>query len=450
MFHPDIFKMTMCQRGEANGAKCSRGIFCAFAHNYEDSRKTASSYRKIEKTVSYSPANQPSPTIQLSPTIPPYVIAKTSVNNAVINTVSKAVINIAKVDDSVLASDFSSIVEYADYGQPVRRRGPSEPVSKESLEVAHSPSSSQHNSSQNIIVSDVTDKESLEKASNSDYLSNDYMSGSSGFNGNGLMRNNGGPPISQNNYFTPSPTLSSFSQPPPLMLAPAPGLQKSFQSTDLMQPGLRQPIQQPIQQPILQPASPQLTGSPDNNQGFQQRIARRRGPNGPVDTHFLGLLGSPLASSRLLIPDLEYFSSPNIDDFASLNEKVSSLQSDLEDQGREFAVVCRRLNEVQNELNSSKEMYLTVCSANESMALEIKSLKGDLASTQSLLYHKDQQSFSRTISKDREGCVSPLSNMILGDPSASNFFPEMQNMRAKLSSVESDFESRSIKMTFKI
>jgi hypothetical protein len=123
----------------------------------------------------------------------------------------------------------------------------------------------------------------------------------------------------------------------------------------------------------------------------------------------------------------------------------------MEDQGREFAVVCHHLNEVQNELNSSKEMYSTVCSANESMALEIKSLKGDLASTQSLLYQKDQQSFTRTMSKDREtGCVSPLSNMLLGDPSASNFFPEMQNMRSKLSSVESDFESRSIKMTFKI
>jgi hypothetical protein len=37
MFHPDLFKISMCQRGP-NGSHCERGNLCAFAHSDEDHR----------------------------------------------------------------------------------------------------------------------------------------------------------------------------------------------------------------------------------------------------------------------------------------------------------------------------------------------------------------------------------------------------------------------------
>lgn len=37
MFHPDLFKISMCQRGP-NGSHCERGNLCAFAHSEEDHR----------------------------------------------------------------------------------------------------------------------------------------------------------------------------------------------------------------------------------------------------------------------------------------------------------------------------------------------------------------------------------------------------------------------------
>lgn len=37
MFHPDLFKISMCQRGP-NSSQCERGNLCAFAHNEEDHR----------------------------------------------------------------------------------------------------------------------------------------------------------------------------------------------------------------------------------------------------------------------------------------------------------------------------------------------------------------------------------------------------------------------------
>lgn len=41
MFHPDLFKISMCQRGP-NGSHCERGNLCAFAHSDEDHRVPAS------------------------------------------------------------------------------------------------------------------------------------------------------------------------------------------------------------------------------------------------------------------------------------------------------------------------------------------------------------------------------------------------------------------------
>ena len=37
MFHPELFKISMCQRGP-NGSHCERGNLCAFAHSDEDHR----------------------------------------------------------------------------------------------------------------------------------------------------------------------------------------------------------------------------------------------------------------------------------------------------------------------------------------------------------------------------------------------------------------------------
>jgi hypothetical protein len=37
MFHPELFKISMCQRGP-NGSLCERGNLCAFAHSEEDHR----------------------------------------------------------------------------------------------------------------------------------------------------------------------------------------------------------------------------------------------------------------------------------------------------------------------------------------------------------------------------------------------------------------------------
>ena len=41
MFHPELFKISMCQRGP-NGSHCERGNLCAFAHSDEDHRVPAS------------------------------------------------------------------------------------------------------------------------------------------------------------------------------------------------------------------------------------------------------------------------------------------------------------------------------------------------------------------------------------------------------------------------
>jgi hypothetical protein len=38
MFHPDLFKISMCVRGP-NGSSCERGNLCAFAHSEEDLRQ---------------------------------------------------------------------------------------------------------------------------------------------------------------------------------------------------------------------------------------------------------------------------------------------------------------------------------------------------------------------------------------------------------------------------
>ena len=37
MFHPELFKISRCQRGP-NGSACERGLYCAFAHSDDDHR----------------------------------------------------------------------------------------------------------------------------------------------------------------------------------------------------------------------------------------------------------------------------------------------------------------------------------------------------------------------------------------------------------------------------
>jgi hypothetical protein len=47
MFHPDLFKISMCQRGP-NGSHCERGNLCAFAHSDEDHRIPTSSHNAVK------------------------------------------------------------------------------------------------------------------------------------------------------------------------------------------------------------------------------------------------------------------------------------------------------------------------------------------------------------------------------------------------------------------
>ena len=54
MFHPELFKISMCQRGP-NGSHCERGNLCAFAHSDEDHRIPLS--HTLSKTAGGSTAS---------------------------------------------------------------------------------------------------------------------------------------------------------------------------------------------------------------------------------------------------------------------------------------------------------------------------------------------------------------------------------------------------------
>ena len=57
MFHPELFKISMCQRGP-NGSLCERGNLCAFAHSDEDMRLPLS-HTMGKQTLPPSPALSP-------------------------------------------------------------------------------------------------------------------------------------------------------------------------------------------------------------------------------------------------------------------------------------------------------------------------------------------------------------------------------------------------------
>lgn len=59
MFHPELFKISMCQRGP-NGSHCERGNLCAFAHSEEDHRVPMS------HTLGKVTANSTTPLVQLN------------------------------------------------------------------------------------------------------------------------------------------------------------------------------------------------------------------------------------------------------------------------------------------------------------------------------------------------------------------------------------------------
>lgn len=63
MFHTEVYKLVMCQMGP----KCTRGVFCAFAHSQEDSRKAVVSRRMSEKSAIGSNGHGSTPTLTPPP-----------------------------------------------------------------------------------------------------------------------------------------------------------------------------------------------------------------------------------------------------------------------------------------------------------------------------------------------------------------------------------------------
>lgn len=415
MFHPDIFKMTMCQRGEINGAKCSRGVFCAFAHSYDDSRKTSTSYRNIERSppppsiVSFVPSNIHKFTINRPPSIPisgniPATVCKTSASPEILLVVSPLMAVTAAIiepeEADVIPETAAAIVAPFACGQSTRRRGPSEPVSNRSLEVAHPSSLSHTLVSENILNDD---------------------------NSLGLS-----PSPSFNNYrSSPSSSGSSLSTlySPPVELVQSLGIQLQSESVAGTSAG-----------------------------ATQQRITRRRGPSGPVDNLFLGLLSSapspPLPTSRQIDvehPDISssgLSTAPEI--YRSMQDQISSLRGDLiarsgalEDRNIELLAMGSRLRE-------SQDLTSSMCTANDAMAAEIHRLRADLTAARQLLYERDKDlTMTKAALKEKGRDASPLS-LLMGASGAGNGFPDIQNIGGMLSSVESDFESQLMKMTFKI
>ena len=449
----------MCQRGEANGAKCSRGVFCAFAHSYDDSRKTSSSYRgnnnnNSNNNITNSITNA-SNVDKSAP--PPYVAAPSSGNKAVgksfANGLSPGIVTkkciipetllvvtpvVAVVPVTAVAS-VSSVTPVAlvttlgptvtpvtvgavstiiatpppVIGQIARRRGPTEPPSNQSLELTHYP------------PPDMTPEKS--------------------FNG----------------FFSETPETNTF-----IELSPSPSLSEYLRSPSSSASPLA-----PQLTPLDQMHSAQVTRMPGESSfsavstpltGPEQRIIRRRGPSGPVDSHFLGLLSSP--SSPPTVVDQIDVDLAERSTNAALQGQITSLKSDLIARD---AVLERRdieLRSVLHRLKESHDLTSSMCATNDSMALEIQRLRADLANTQLLLCRKDEDlSLTSSLLKERERerererSLSPLSMLIKNNQGANNAFsavtngfPELLNMRAMLSSVESDFDSRLIKMTFKI
>lgn len=64
MFHPELFKISYCQRG-ANGQTCDRGALCAFAHSEEDHRVPLS--QTLARTAGQSGAYTPSAASSAAP-----------------------------------------------------------------------------------------------------------------------------------------------------------------------------------------------------------------------------------------------------------------------------------------------------------------------------------------------------------------------------------------------
>ena len=420
MFHPDIFKMTMCQRGENNGAKCSRGVFCAFAHSYDDSRKTLTSYRNIERSppppsiLSFMPSNihkyatnRPS-NVAISGSLPA-TVCKTIASPEILLVVSPSMVVTPVIvepeeADVILETDAATASTKSLFsGQSVRRRGPSEPVSNGSLEVAHS-SSPCHTSASDDSLNDI---------------------------------------IVNNLALSPSQSFSSYRSSP------------SSSGTSLS--ATHSPSVEPVHCQMMPQLLPESVAAASAS---QQRISRRRGPSGPVDNLFLGLLTSssspPLPMSKLT--DLTNIDMSSSDPSAvpevvrAMQDQILSLRGDLmarsgalEDRNIELLAVSSRLRESQN-LTSS------MCVANDAMAVEIHRLRADLAATRQLLCERDENLTmikSMLKERDRERSSSPL-DLLMGPPVNGGGFPDLQNMGAMLSSVESDYESRLIKMTFKI
>ena len=427
MFHPDIFKMTMCQRGENNGAKCSRGVFCAFAHSYDDSRKTLTSYRNIERSppppsiASFMPSN-----IHKYATNRPYnsaisgsipaTVCKTITSPEILLVVSPSMVVTPTVvepeeavvileTDAATASDKPLLS-----GQSARRRGPSEPASNRSLEVAHSTSPC-HTSASDNSLNDI---------------------------------------IENNLALSPSQSFSSYRSSPS-----SSGTSLSTAHSPSMEPVHCQMMSELLPESVVATAAAAAAVS-----ASQQRITRRRGPSGPVDNLFLGLLSSssstPLPMSKL--NDLTHIDMSSSDPtavpeiFRAMQDQISSLRVDLmarsgalEDRNIELLAVSSRLRE-------SQDLTSSMCVANDAMAVEIHRLRADLAATRLLLCQRDENLNmikSMLKERDRERSTSPL-DLLMGPPANGSGFPDLQNMGAMLSSVESDYESRLIKMTFKI
>ena len=497
MFHPDIFKMTMCQRGEANGAKCSRGVFCAFAHSYEDSRKTSTSYRNIEKSspntvVSCMPSNihkyaggkpltnglpvpagnvitllnkkvigpdilllvAPAPITSSSPS--PVAVVEQEQEQAVTVTVAAAVAAIplspvyapapVLVSEAVSTSVSVPVTpQSTSTSTSTRRRGPSEPVSNQSLEVPHSHSHSQSpphlTSSQNEFASRSQDGPDNYFTSTSVGLSLPPAVG-----------------VGSSYLSSPSSSESKTSLPLPQM-QPLSGSVSMSMSMELnthtnAHTNAHGQSQSHIQGQVmvmddsdLTSVSSLATAAALEAQRMTQRRTRHRGPSGPVDNYFLGLLGSPSSPS----PQLPLLSNTNeidfdisdlvsgspsthtgtntshgggVDAYRGLQEQLSNLRSDLllttselEDKNIELLSVSCRLRE-------SQDLTSSMCAANSSMALEIHRLRADLAATQLLLCKRDEDlTYVKSILKERERemIASPLS-LMMAAPSTNEMY----------------------------
>ena len=452
MFHPELFKISMCQRGP-NGSLCERGNLCAFAHSDEDMRLPLS--HTMGKQTPPSPALSPMamPTNAtglnketttfladgsksmdnnriskhgygddklsgMNEVLPPAVVGGvhgtktvTSWAHAVASSSQPPATSIANTNTTVSNPNNDMGNSAADgIGGRSRRRGPSGPLSNLSLET-DGPGSGPGS---NISVPAPSSVSLLRSASNeSNGVVKPYYPSESIFGDVGGM------------------DLRASQENSPF------GMVNSVSPTSPVQSGLANYVPG-----MLPSSSPERNNMNVNNNGVASSPSglRRRGP--PID--FLDLSSSSMNNNKLAvgggmaitIPGTPGVGGPAGQGILNQSTSMAELSEKFQQVTQMQQLYLSQMNNLQNELGVKsrecvdlKRLKLESDETNEAI---IQSIRAELLATQQLLRQREQD-------------ILNTQEMLDGALTQSNSrLPELHSTRAKLNVVESDYEKSRI------